>query len=243
MAIYMNGTINIDEIQNIDSKSDENRQIHKTRLMYIVLGHIAYYSVIVFAFLLVLKMLGIEATSIIALLGATGFTIGLALQGTLSDISSGILLGILQTYTIGDLIEIDGHIGRVRDFNMTSTIISELHTHATIIIPNRKISGNTIINHTKLPQRAVMFEIRISNSYKNFDELIVKLQNDIAKYPGVKSTPYPPVVGVNEMKDVGTILIVKFSINTKDYPDIVIPIKSHVRQFLANNEIPLVDPF
>lgn len=245
-TIYMKGqadAANIDS-DNVASEADQNRQIRKTKLMFIILGHMAYYSIMALAILIVLKLLGIEATSIIALLGATGFTIGLALQGTLSDISSGILLGLLQIYTIGDLIETqDGIRGRVKDFNLTRTILTDIDTNAVIIIPNRKMSENTIINHTRSEHRKIKFEMRISNKYEEFDKLISILEDEISKFPGVVNTPEKPIVGVSDMSDVGTQVLVKFFIRTKDFPGIILPIQSHIRQILADNKVPMVDPF
>lgn len=241
-AIYHKGQSDLKDIK-ATSESNQTKQIRKTRLLFIILGQIAYYGILGFAILLVLKLLGIEATSIIALLGATGFTIGLALQGTFSDISSGILLGFIQTYTIGDLIEVDGVKGRVRDFNLTRTILEDVDTNAMIMIPNRLISENKVTNHTRNTTRRVKFDIKVGNTYSEFAKLIKLLRAELTNYPGVLEGPIPPIVGVSDMGDVGTLVTVKFYIDTKNYPGIVLPIQSHIRQFLADLKVPLVDPF
>jgi small conductance mechanosensitive channel len=239
MAVYTRGRSDIAGL-NISKESDQMQQVQSTKLVYIIVGNVAYYSILVLALLILLKLLGIEATSIVALLGATGFTIGLALQGTLSDISSGILLGLLQTYTIGDLIEIDGAKGYVRDFNLTHTILTDMDTNALIVIPNRIIAEKTIVNHTKLGQRRVKVLIRISNKYNDFARLNKIIYDELIKYPGVLNKPLPPDVGVIEMGEMGTVVMALFFINTTDYPSIILPIQSHIRQVLADNNVPLI---
>lgn len=244
-SIYNKGADDINDIKAAKggNPNDNTKQIKKTKLLFIILGQMAYYLVIGFAVLIVMKLLGIEATSIIAILGATGFTVGLALQGTLSDISSGVLLGLYQTYTIGDLIEFGDVKGRVKDFNLTRTILSDIDTNALIIVPNRLISESTLINHTRSEHRKVKFEINVSNSYTDFAKLIQLLKEELGKIQGVESKPDPPIVGVSDMGDVGTKITVKFFIATSDFPAIVLPIQSRIRQFLADNKVPMVDPF
>jgi small conductance mechanosensitive channel len=244
--IYQRGQEDIRDLKRATtgSSSDSRQQIKKTRVLYIILGQVAYYAILSVAGLLVLKLFGIEATSIIALTGAAGFTAGLALQGTLSDIASGVLLGLFQTYTIGDLVELEGGVrGRVKDFNLTRTILTDLDTNALIIVPNRKISESTVINHSKSEQRRIKFQINVSNSYVEFEKLIATLKDEVIRLPGVLTTPDAPIVGVENMGEVGTIITVKLFIANDDYPALVLPIQSRVRQILADLKVPMVDPF
>lgn len=241
-AIYAKGLVGLPA--NTRATGEQQRkQIHKTKILFIIIGQIAYYAIMGFATLTVLKLLGIEATSLIALLGATGFTVGLALQGTLSDISSGVLLGVFQTYTIGDLIEVNGVKGRVKDFNLTRTILTDMDTNSLITVPNRVISESTITNYTKSEHCKVNFAINVSNKYEDFEQLITRLKAEIAKFPGVLDTPDPPVVGVSDMGNVGTMITTKFTINCSNFPAIVLPIQTRIRQFLTDQKVPLVDPF
>ena len=243
--IFTKGNSEIRDLKDASATeiANQKKQIRKTKVLYIILGQVAYYAIMGLALLLVLKLFGIEATSIIALAGAAGFTIGLGLQGTFSDIASGILLGIFQTYTIGDLVEIDGITGRVKDFNLTHTILVDMDTNSQITIPNRKISESNITNYSKSDQTRVIIKINVSNSYQEFDKLIPALQKDLATMPGVVSVPAPPVVGVDNMGDVGTIVAAKFYIDHDNFPALVMPIKSKVRQLLTDMKVPLVDPF
>ena len=87
-----------------DTRTDEEKdqQVRSTNLIYATTGAIVYYGVIVGSVFVMLKILGIQATGLVALIGSIGIGIGLALQGVLSDISSGILLSFLHTYAIGE---------------------------------------------------------------------------------------------------------------------------------------------
>ena len=246
--IYSKGVEDIKDFRTVNKNTRSNvnqiEQIKKTKLVYIIIGQTVYYVILSVAVLILLKILGIEATSIIAIVGAAGFTIGLALQGTFTDIASGILLGIFQTYTIGDLIEIEGgSFGRVKDFNLTRTILNDLDTNALIIVPNRKIAESTITNHSKSQQRRIKFQMNVSNSYSDFEPLIQTLTTEIAKIPGVLRVPSEPVVGVENMGEVGTVLTARLFIKNEDFPGLVLPIQSRVRQILADMKVPMVDPF
>lgn len=223
------------------SSSEKSKQLRKTKLLFVILGQVAYYGIVTIAVLIILKLLGIEATSIIALLGATGFTLGLALQGTFSDVTSGVLLALHQTYSIGEIVEIDGHKGRVMDFNMTHTILEDMDTRSMVIIPNRKISDSTIVNHTRPDVKRLLFEINISNKYEDWETLAKALKDLVSKYPGVLGEE--PRVGVSDMSDVGTRMSVRFSVSSADMSAIHIPLRTHIRQFLVTQKVPLVDPF
>ena len=94
-------------------------------------------------------MLGIHTTSFVAILGAAGLAIGLALQGSLSNFAGGVLILFFKPYKVGDVIEAGGATGKVVEIQIFNTILKTID-HRTIILPNGAVSNNTIINHTKL---------------------------------------------------------------------------------------------
>ncbi len=98
----------------------------------------------------ILNFIGIQTTSIVALIGAAGLAIGLALQGTLTNFAGGVMLLLFKPFRVGDVIEAQGKRGKVKDIQIFNTILST-EENKTIIIPNSILSNGIIENFGKLP--------------------------------------------------------------------------------------------
>lgn len=109
-------------------------------------------AIMVFVVIAVINKLGIETTSFLAVFGAAGLAIGLALQGTLGNLASGVLLIIFRPFGIGDGVQIGAVSGTVLDMQIFSTIIQTAE-NKKVIIPNGKITGDIITNYTVLGSR------------------------------------------------------------------------------------------
>lgn len=110
--------------------------------------NIAYSGILVFVIVAALNKLGVETNSFIAIIGAAGLAVGLALQGSLSNFAAGVMMIIFQPFQLGDFIEAGGATGTVKEIQIFNTI---LHTsdNKKIIVPNAKITGDKIIVHPK----------------------------------------------------------------------------------------------
>lgn len=100
----------------------------------------------------VASMVGIETTSFIAVLGAAGLAIGLALQGSLSNFAGGVLLLLFKPYKVGDVIETQGHLGTVNSIQIFTTVL-KTPDNKTIIIPNGPVANGSIVNYSTEPTR------------------------------------------------------------------------------------------
>lgn len=111
--------------------------------------NLAYYVIIIMVAIAALNKLGVETTSFVAIVGAAGLAIGLALQGSLSNFAAGVMILIFQPFDIGDRIDGGGASGIVKEIQMFNTII---HTEdkKIVIVPNSKITGDKIVVHNKL---------------------------------------------------------------------------------------------
>lgn len=118
------------------------------RTVALFLGNAARYTVLVFTFVAVLTTFGIATTSFVAVLGALGIAIGLALQGTLSNLAAGIMLVVFRPFHIGDRIETGGVSGTTREINLFFTEIDG-DDNTRVIIPNGKLWGEIV----KVPTR------------------------------------------------------------------------------------------
>ncbi|MFI4999104.1 MAG: mechanosensitive ion channel family protein [Reyranellales bacterium] len=125
---------------------DRSSRIDQTVTRFLANG--ARYSVLLFTFIAVLTTFGIATTSFVAVLGALGIAIGLALQGTLSNLAAGIMLILFRPFHIGDRIEVGGIVGITREINL---FYSELDTddNVRVVVPNGKLWGEIV----RIPSR------------------------------------------------------------------------------------------
>ena len=118
--------------------------------------------VYIIGFIAVLQRLGVQTTSIIAVLGAASLAVGLALQGTLSNVAAGVLLLVLRPYKVGHVIEVGGASGTVQRLDLFTTQLSNANNHK-IVVPNSKVLNEVIVNLTG--QRTRRIEINFTVGY------------------------------------------------------------------------------
>jgi len=119
------------------------------------------YAVLLVALVAALGSFGIQTTSIIAVLGAAGLAIGLAIQGTLSNVASGVMLILLRPFQVGDWIESASHSGTVTEVGLFTTVITTFD-NVYISVPNSTIWSDTIINHSRNDTRRMDIDIGIA---------------------------------------------------------------------------------
>jgi small conductance mechanosensitive channel len=123
--------------------------MHKAKLnetLASFLKNIIYYVLLIFVAIAALNKLGIETTSFVAIIGAAGLAVGLALQGSLANFAAGVMLIILQPFKVGDEVEAGGASGIVKEIQIFSTIM-ETNDKKTVIVPNAKITSDKIVIH------------------------------------------------------------------------------------------------
>jgi len=175
---------------------------------------IAYIALLAFVVVAALGQLGIQTTSFIAILGAAGLAIGLALQGSLANFAAGFLMIIFRPFKVGDFIEGAGVAGVVREIQIFTTTL-KTPDNKTIIIPNAKLSGDNIINYSAEATRRVDMTVGVA-----YDADLAKVKdvlNDIiSKDARILADP-PPQVAVTELADSSVNFVVRVWTNTADY--------------------------
>ena len=111
------------------------------------LSNIARYAILALAAVVVLNTFGVQTTSIVAVIGAAGLAIGLALQGTLSNVAAGVMLIFFRPIKLGDFVQISDQMGTVRSINLNFTELATIGNFQ-VIIPNSQVWGNTIVNYS-----------------------------------------------------------------------------------------------
>lgn len=188
-------------------------------------------------FISVASMVGIATTSFVAVLGAAGLAIGLALQGSLANFAGGVLLLIFRPYKVGDLIESQGHLGIVKEIQIFNTILTTFQ-NKTIILPNSAVSSNSIINVTA--NGTVRVDMTIGISYNsNIDDAKRVILETIEKNDKVLKDP-ACAVGVDNLADSSVNLLVMPWCKTDDYWDVYFGVREDIKKALdaANITIP-----
>jgi small conductance mechanosensitive channel len=135
--------------------------------------------------IIVVSTLGVETSSLVALLGAAGLAVGLALQGSLSNFAGGVLILIFRPFNVGDFIEAEGFSGTVKDIQIFSTHIDTVD-NKRIVIPNSILSNGVIINYTKNKERqldltfSIAYESNIDKA-KYIIKQVIEQNDDILK--------------------------------------------------------------
>ncbi len=178
-------------------------------------------------FIAAINQLGIQTTSIIAVLGAAGLAIGLALQGSLSNFAAGILIVIYRPYKVGDYIQADNHLGTVDDIQIFSTVL-KTPDNKLVIVPNGSIMNGSIVNFSNQDKRRV--DIIASCSYEDdIDKVKSVLADILSKDDRILSEPKPRIA-VSELADSSVNLIVRPWVKNSDYIDVYYSLLEEIKK-------------
>ena len=170
--------------------------------------------VFVIGFIAVLQRLGVQTTSIIAVLGAASLAVGLALQGTLSNVAAGVMLLVLRPYRVGDLININGNIGKVQRLDLFMTQMSDAN-NVKIMVPNAKVFDDTILNLSGQQTRRI--ELKIGVGYgDNLSQARDVLTAATAAHEKVLPDP-APWAGVTNLLDSSVEMTLQAWVKSDDY--------------------------
>lgn len=152
-------------------------------------GSVVRYTILAFVGIAVLNRFGVQTASIIALMGAAGLAVGLALQGTLTNLAAGIMLLIFRPYKVQDFIDAAGKFGQVVEIDMFTTIL-QTFDNQHIIIPNSQIWGEQIINHSHHSVRGVEMHFGIAYNEDTASARKV-IENVFSNHPHILQDPTP----------------------------------------------------
>jgi small conductance mechanosensitive channel len=175
---------------------------------------LTYYLVMAFVLIAVLGMVGIQTASMIAVLGAAGLAVGLALQGTLANFASGVMLLIFRPFHTGDFIEAAGVAGAVDTVGIFTTTLNT-PDNVRIVLPNSTVWGQTIKNYATNPTRRVDLVMGISYD-DDIGAAIETMNGVLEKEPRVLNDP-APVIAVSELADSSVNLVVRPWCTKEDY--------------------------
>ena len=163
----------------------------------------------------VIGMMGVQMTSFIAILGAVGLAVGMALSGTLQNFAGGVMILLFKPFKVGDYITAQGHSGSVNEIQIFNTIL-KTPDNKTIIIPNGGLSTGSMINYSAEPKRRVDFTFGIAygDNVDKAREVLLKL---IKADERIINDPAEPFIVVGELADSSVNLIVRVWAEAKNY--------------------------
>ncbi len=205
------------------------RVMKKSDVDPIIIGFtssIVYIAILTFVVVAAIGQLGIQTTSFIAILGAAGLAIGLALQGSLANFAAGFLLIIFRPFKVGDSIEAAGVTGKVNAIHIFTTTLTT-GDNTTIIIPNAKLSNDNIINYSTQETRRV--DITIGVSYDaDLKEVRTILEDIVSKDERILKDP-SHLIAVSELADNSVNFAFRLWVKSADYSGVFFDINESVK--------------
>ena len=199
-----------------------------------LLASLTRYAILIVTVVLVLGQFGVQTTSLIALLGAAGLAIGLALQGTLSNVASGVMLLVLRPFRVGHFVEVAGQSGTVREIGLfTNLLITRDLVYVSI--PNSAIFGSIAVNYTREPLRRVEFRVPVdvTSDVSEVQKVIAQAlagDSHSVKEPGVSC-------GMLELQKYAVVLFARAFVRSDDYWRALPSLQKSVKDALDQEKI------
>ncbi|MFN3881050.1 MAG: small-conductance mechanosensitive channel MscS [Nitrincola lacisaponensis] len=197
------------------------------------------YALLAFVVIAALGRVGVQTASFVAIVGAAGLAIGLALQGSLSNFAAGVLLIGFRPFKAGDFIEAAGTAGVVESVQIFTTVL-KTGDNRIIVVPNSNILGGNIINYSKEERRRIDLVIGVSydadlQKTKQVLQQIIEQDERILKEPGC-------TIAVNELGASSVDFIVRPWVNTADFWAVRWDLLEKIKQALDANDIGIPYP-
>lgn len=201
--------------------------------------NLCYIALLTFVIIAALSKLGIQTASFIAVVGAAGLAVGLALQGSLANFASGVLMLIFKPFKVGDFVEAAGAKGTVKEIQIFNTVLAS-PDNVRIIIPNAQVTSGSIMNYTANGTRRVDLTVGVSyeDDLKKAQQVIRQVLADddrILKEP-------PATVAVSELGDSSVNFVVRPWVKSADYWDVYFDVTAEVKLRLDKNGISIPYP-
>ena len=172
-------------------------------------------------------MLGVKMTSFIAVLGAAGLAIGMALSGSLQNFAGGVMILIFKPFKVGDYITAQGHSGTVKEIQIFQTILNT-PDKKTVILPNGALSTGPMINFSTEPQRRVDFTFGIGYN-DDIDKAKMVIREVVEKDARILKEP-EPFIGVMSLGESSVDLVTRVWANAGDYWGIFFDMQENIKK-------------
>jgi small conductance mechanosensitive channel len=237
LVIFIIGKWVVKKLANVVEKLMQKNEVDPAIRNFA--GSIIYYALLAFVCIAALGQLGIQTASFVAIVGAAGLAVGLALQGSLSNFAAGVLLLIFRPFKVGDFVEIAGTSGVIQNIQIFTT---ELNTpdNKKVIVPNGGVISGNIVNYSANDTRRVdlVFGVGYSDDIdaaRKVIEGILKADKRVLEIPAA-------TVAVVELADSSVNFVCRPWVNTADYWDVYFDITEAVKKAFDSNGISIPFP-
>jgi len=193
------------------------------------LGSLVRYLIIIVGVMVALGQVGVKTTSVLAVLSGLLLGVGLALQGTLSNVAAGVMLLLFRPYRVGDLVEVGGKMGTVKSLDLMVTELSTVD-NLKVTAPNGKIWGDFIVNYTKPAKRRVDVTFHVPPT-KSLEEVLGVLKTQIVADKRIAKDPAPSYEA-NALNELFAEGIVRVWVKASDYgavkTDIILGVQKQI---------------
>ena len=189
------------------------------------IGNLVKYAILAFVFIAALSRIGVQTASFVAVIGAAGLAVGLALQGSLSNFASGVLLILFRPIKVGEFVEVAGTAGVVQTVQIFTTVLTT-GDNKMVVVPNGTILNGTITNYSRMETRRVdmSFNLAYDVDLRQAKELLTRLVNED---PRVLKDP-APVIAVAALTDTAVQIVVRPWVKNGDYWDLFFALQERV---------------
>lgn len=237
LLIFLIGRWISSKIVTLIKKGMEKAHIDQTLISFV--GNGTYVALIIVVVVAAIGNLGVQTTSFVAVFGAAGLAVGLALKDTLSNVGAAILIIFFKPFKVGDYIEASGVQGVVQAMNLFSTTLTAADNRS-VIIPNGALIAGNIINYTSNARRRIdmVFDIDYKDDLKLSKEVVL---NVLLTHPKVLKDPVPVVV-VGALGDNSVQLYARPWVDAQEYWDIKFEITESVKLEFDKHNISIPFP-
>ncbi len=219
------------------SKFLDHHRVEPTLTKFVT--NLAYYALWTFVLLAALGRLGIQTTSLVAVLGAAGLAVGLALQGSLSNFAAGVLIIIFRPFRVGDTVNIGSILGTVKEIQIFDTVLSTPN-NVLMIVPNSKITGEPIQNFSAHDKRRLELVVGVSyaedlKKVRRVLEEVVRADPRILKEPAC-------VIGVKDLGESSVNVTLFPWVKTADFGAVSNEIFERIKNAFDQNGITIPFP-
>ena len=225
IVIFVVGRILIKILHGLLIRTLQAKDVEPTVSKFV--GSIVYYLMFAFVVIASLGQLGVQTASVVAILGAAGLAIGLALQGTLSNFAAGVMLIILRPIKVGDYVEVADVAGNVAEVAIFATTLLT-PDNKTIIIANSEVMSNTITNFSTQSERRV--DLTVGVSYDADLQLVKKELAEIAAANTKILHDKGVTIGVSELADSSVNFVFRSWVARDDYWDVFFALNERVKE-------------
>lgn len=236
---YILAQLTFNHITRVDV---DKETVQNGKIIFKTLGDVAFFSILSFGIIIVLVNLGVELSTLFVVIGSVGLAVALALQDTISNISSGIMILLLNYYDIGDLIEIDDKMGYVDKFDLFTTSLKNMDG-VLVKMPNNLITKGVLTNYHKNEDMLVAVNVTVSNNEKqiNYDDLFNKIKDELKSKMTFITDKENIKTTISDISSTGTKITIKIPTLSDNFVQARSLSTKIIRDVIVSNDLLLLD--